>query len=143
MNTPKKIKNYLKNMKYQLSLVYSKEDVRAIMDIIQEHVNIFLEQNPSASEENIKQCICEIGDFLQVGIENIDFHTLMQKIEELIGQKRKVYIIAIFRLCGINAQKLTRGQAFRFTLRVNFYPIIFNCSDSDIPPDKCPYHTSP
>ena len=41
MNTPKKIKNYLKNMKYQLSLVYSKEDVRAIMDIIQEHVNIF------------------------------------------------------------------------------------------------------
>ena len=91
------------------------------MDIIQEHVNIFLEQNPSASEENIKQCICEIGDFLQVGIENIDFHTLMQKIEELIGQKRKVYIIAIFRLCGINAQKLTRGQAFRFTLRVNFY----------------------
>ena len=114
-------KKYLKNMKYQLSLVYSKEDVRAIMDIIQEHVNIFLEQNPSASEENIKQCICEIGDFLQVGIENIDFHTLMQKIEELIGQKRKVYIIAIFRLCGINAQKLTRGQTFRFTLRVNFY----------------------
>ena len=119
MNTPKKIKNYLKNMKYQLSLVYSKEDVRAIMDIIQEHVNIFLEQNPSASEENIKQCICEIGNFVQVGIEDIDFHTL--KIEELIGQKRKVYIIAIFRLCGINAQKLTRGQAFRFTLRVNFY----------------------
>lgn len=37
----KKIKNYLKNMKYQLSLVYSKEDVRAIMDIIQDHVNIF------------------------------------------------------------------------------------------------------
>ena len=64
----KKIKNYLKNMKYQLSLVYSKEDVRAIMDIIQEHVNIFLEQNPSASEENIKQCICEIGDFVQAGI---------------------------------------------------------------------------
>lgn len=114
-------KKYLKNMKYQLSLVYSKEDVRAIMDIIREHVNIFLEQNPSASEENIKQCICEIGDFVQVGIENIDFHTLMQKIEELIGQKRKVYIIAIFRLCGINARKLTRGQAFRFTLRVNFY----------------------
>lgn len=114
-------KKYLKNMKYQLSLVYSKEDVRAIMDIIQEHVNIFLEQNPSASEENIKQCICEIGDFLQVGIENIDFHTLMQKIEELIGQKRKVYIIAIFRLCGINAQKLTRCQIFRFTLQVNFY----------------------
>ena len=52
-------------MKYQLSLVYSKEDVRAIMDIIQEHINIFLEQNPSASEENIKQCICEIGDFVQ------------------------------------------------------------------------------
>ena len=81
MNTPKKIKNYLKIMKYQLSLVYSKEDVRAIMDIIQEHVNIFLEQNPSASEENIKQCICEIGNFVQVGIENIDFHTLMKKIE--------------------------------------------------------------
>ena len=40
---------------------------------------IFLEQNPSASEENIKQCICEIGDFVQAGIENIDFHTLMQK----------------------------------------------------------------
>lgn len=91
------------------------------IDIIQEHVNIFLEQNPSASEENIKQCICEIGDFVQVDIENIDFHTLMQKIEELIEKKRKVYIITIFRLCGINAQKLTRCQIFRFTLRVNFY----------------------
>ncbi len=87
----------LKNMKYQLSLVYSKEDVRAIMDIIQEHVNIFLEQNPSASEENIKQCICEIGDFVQAGIENIDFHTLMQKIEVTNrAKKRKVYITAIF-----------------------------------------------
>ena len=118
----KKIKNYLKNMKYQLSLVYSKEDVRAIMDIIQEHVNIFLEQNPSASEENIKQCICEIGDFVQAGIENIDFHTLMQKIEVTNrAKKRKVYIIAIFRLCRLNAQKLTRCQIFRFTLRVNFY----------------------
>ena len=96
MDTPKKINNYLKNMKYQLSLVYSKEDVRAIMDIIQEHVNIFLEQNPSASEENIKQCICEIGDFVQVGIENIDFHTLMQKIEVTNrAKKRKVYITAI------------------------------------------------
>ena len=89
-------KKYLKNMKYQLSLVYSKEDVRAIMDIIQEHVNIFLEQNPSASEENIKQCICEIGDFVQAGIENIDFHTLMQKIEVTNrAKKRKVYITAI------------------------------------------------
>lgn len=63
------------------------------MDIIQEHVNIFLEQNPSASEENIKQCICEIGDFVQAGIENIDFHTLMQKIAELIGQKKEKYIL--------------------------------------------------
>ncbi len=82
-------KKYLKNMKYQLSLVYSKEDVRAIMDIIQEHVNIFLEQNPSASEENIKQCICEISDFVQAGIENIDFHTLMQKIEVTNRAKKK------------------------------------------------------
>ena len=66
------------------------------IDIIQEHVNIFLEQNPSASEENIKQCICEIGDFVQVGIENIDFHTLMQKIEATNrAKKRKVYITAI------------------------------------------------
>lgn len=96
------IKKYLKNMKYQLSLVYSKEDVRAIMDIIQEHVNIFLEQNPSASEENIKQCICEIGNFVQVGIEDIDFHTL--KIEELIGQKKKSiyysYLPSLWNKCS-------------------------------------------
>ena len=102
MNTPKKIKNYLKNMKYQLSLVYSKEDVRAIMDIIQEHVNIFLEQNPSASEENIKQCICEIGNFVQVGIEDIDFHAL--KIEELIGQKKESiyysYLPSLWNKCS-------------------------------------------
>lgn len=82
-------------MKYQLSLVYSKEDVRAIMDIIQEHVNIFLEQNPSASEENIKQCICEISDFVQVGIENIDFHTLMQKIEVTNRAKKEKYILQL------------------------------------------------
>lgn len=96
------IKKYLKNMKYQLSLVYSKEDVRAIMDIIQEHVNIFLEQNPSASEEIIKQCICEIGNFVQVGIEDIDFHTL--KIEELIGQKKKSiyysYLPSLWNKCS-------------------------------------------
>lgn len=89
-------------MKYQLSLVYSKEDVRAIMDIIQEHVNIFLEQNPSASEEIIKQCICEIGNFVQVGIEDIDFHTL--KIEELIGQKKKSiyysYLPSLWNKCS-------------------------------------------
>ena len=97
-------KKYLKNMKYQLSLVYSKEDVRAIMDIIQEHVNIFLEQNPSASEENIKQCICEIGDFLQVGIENIDFHTLMQKIEVTNRAKKKSiyysYLPSLWNKCS-------------------------------------------
>ena len=97
-------KKYLKNMKYQLSLVYSKEDVRAIMDIIQEHVNIFLEQNPSASEENIKQCICEIGDFVQAGIENIDFHTLMQKIEVTNRAKKKSiyysYLPSLWNKCS-------------------------------------------
>ena len=102
MDTKVVNKKYLKNMNYQLSLVYSKEDVRAIMDIIQEHVNIFLEQNPSASEENIKQCICEIGNFLQVGIEDIDFHTL--KIEELIGQKKKSiyysYLPSLWNKCS-------------------------------------------
>ena len=104
MNTPKKIKNYLKNMKYQLSLVYSKEDVRAINEIIQGQVHIILQQNPSASEENIKQCICEIGDFVQAGIENIDFHTLMQKIEVTNRAKKKSiyysYLPSLWNKCS-------------------------------------------
>ena len=103
-------KKYLKNMKYQLSLVYSKEDVRAIMDIIQEHVNIFLEQNPSASEEIIKQCICEIGNFVQVGIEDIDFHTL--KIEELIGQKKKSIYYSYLPSLWIKCSKINPRPSF-------------------------------
>ena len=82
--------------KHEISIVACfilKKMIRAIMDIIQEHVKYFLEQNPSASEENIKQCICEIGDFVQAGIENIDFHTLMQKIEVTNRAKKEKYIL--------------------------------------------------
>ena len=96
MNMSGKIKKYLKNIEYQLSLIYPKEDVQTIMSIIQKHVEFFLEQNPSASEEDIKQCICGVGDFVQVGIENIDLHTLMQKITVTNrAKKRKAYITAI------------------------------------------------
>ena len=96
MNMSRKIKKYLKNIQYQLLLIYPKEDVETIMSIIQKHVEIFLEQNPSVSEEDIKQCICEIGDFVQVGIDNIDLRILMQKIAVTNrAKKRKVYITAI------------------------------------------------
>lgn len=74
---------------HQLSLVYSKEDVQAIMDTIQEHVNIFLEQNPTASEDDIKQSICETGDFVKAGLEDIDIPILIQKVEQTTKLKKR------------------------------------------------------
>lgn len=117
MNHSKKIKRYLKSIQYQLLLIYSKEDVQAIMNIIYDHVDMLLSQNPAASEEDIKQSICDTGDFVKAGLEDIDIPVLIQKVEQATKLKKKkkwigmagITLIVVFVLYCIHSIMYARS----------------------------------
>lgn len=117
MNGSKKIKRYLKSIQYQLLLIYSKEDVQAIMNIIYDHVDMLLSQNPTASEEDIKQSICETGDFVKAGLEDIDIPVLIQKVEQTTKLKKKkkwirtigITLIIVFTLYCVHSIMYARS----------------------------------
>ena len=98
-------------------LIYSKEDVQAIMNIIYDHVDMLLSQNPTASEEDIKQSICETGDFVKAGLEDIDIPVLIQKVEQTTKLKKKkkwirtigITLIIVFTLYCVHSIMYARS----------------------------------
>ena len=78
-NLSKKIDILLLDIKKQLLLVYSENDTQEIMTLIQEHINNFMIEKPSATIEDIKNCVYNMGDFIQSGLYDIDFHVLLKK----------------------------------------------------------------
>lgn len=87
------------------------------MNIIYDHVDMLLSQNPTASEEDIKQSICETGDFVKAGLEDIDIPVLIQKVEQTTKLKKKkkwirtigITLIIVFTLYCVHSIMYARS----------------------------------
>lgn len=90
--------SYIKQVKEKLSIVYSVSESEKIIDILRTRFNIFIEENPSASQSEIKQYLTNIGDFVQAGIQNADIKDIENKITNTAYAKKKASFILIISI---------------------------------------------
>ena len=90
--------SYIKQVKEKLSIVYSVSESEKIIDILRTRFNIFIEENPSASQSEIKQYLASIGDFAQAGIQNTDIKDIENKITNTAYTKKKAFFILIIAI---------------------------------------------
>lgn len=87
-----KLNKYLKSLKKQLSLIYSEDDAEYIIDMVDNRVNSYLRDNPSASMEDIQEYIIHDNELMEFGLENIDPIILEQNIGCTAKEKKKSVI---------------------------------------------------
>ena len=90
--------SYIKQVKEKVSIVYSVSESEKIIDILRTRFNIFIEENPSASQSEIKQYLASIGDFVQSGIQNADIKDIENKITNTAYTKKKTSFILIIAI---------------------------------------------
>ena len=90
--------SYIKQVKEKVSIVYSVSESEKIIDILRTRFNIFIEENPSASQSEIKQYLASIGDFVQSGIQNADIKDIENKIINTAYTKKKASFILIIAI---------------------------------------------
>ena len=90
--------SYIKQVKEKLSIVYSVSESEKIIDILRTRFNIFIEENPSASQSEIKRYLASIGDFVQSGIQNADIKDIENKITNTAYTKKKASFILIIAI---------------------------------------------
>ena len=96
-----KLNKYLKSLKKQLSLIYSEEETEYIIDMVNDRVNSYLRDNPSASMEDIKKYIINDNELMEFGLENIDPKILEQSIDCAAKEKKKSVIILSIAGCTL------------------------------------------
>ena len=63
-----KLNKYLKSLKKQLSLIYSEDEAEYIIDMVNDRVNSYLRDNPSASMEDIQEYIIHDNELMEFGL---------------------------------------------------------------------------
>ena len=94
-----KLNKYLKSLKKQLSLIYSEDEAEYIIDMVNDRVNSYLRDNPSASMEDIQEYIIHDNELMEFGLENIDPTILEQNIDCTAKEKKKSVIILSIAGC--------------------------------------------
>lgn len=98
----RRIRKYLKLLKEQLALIYSDNETEEIVRMVYEQINIYFQEHPSASIEEIQRYVINNNDLMEYGLNNIDSVALEKKIEYRKKIERRtsiVLIIALLFLC--------------------------------------------
>ena len=76
----RRICKYLKLLKEQLLLIYSDNESEKIMRMVHEQINVYLQEHPSASIEELQRYVINNNDLMEYGLNNIDLATLEKKL---------------------------------------------------------------
>lgn len=77
---PKDIRHYLKDIKKQLLLTHSKSETASIIEMLQTSINEFLEDNPTATMEDLKTHFSDYTSLNDMELYNIDSKILEEKL---------------------------------------------------------------
>lgn len=92
---PKDIRHYLKDIKKQLLLTHSKSETASIIEMLQTSINEFIEDNPTATMEDLKTHFSDYTSLNDIELYNIDSATLQKKLNYSRTVKRIAFAILL------------------------------------------------
>ena len=90
---PKDIRHYLKDIKKQLLLTHSKSETASIIEMLQTSINEFIEDNPTATMEDLKTHFSDYTSLNDMELYNIDSKILEEKLNYSKTIKRIAAVI--------------------------------------------------
>ena len=90
---PKDIRHYLKDIKKQLLLTPPKEETASIIEMLQTSINEFIEDNPTATMEDLKTHFSDYTSLNDMELYNIDSKILEEKLNYSKTIKRIAAVI--------------------------------------------------
>ena len=90
---PKDIQHYLKDIKKQLLLTHPKEETTSIIEMLQVSITEFLEDNPTATMEDLKTHFSDYTSLNDMELYNIDSKILEEKLNYSKTIKRIAAVI--------------------------------------------------
>lgn len=90
---PKDIRHYLKDIKKQLLLTHPKEETASIIEMLQTSINEFIEDNPTATMEDLKTHFSDYTSLNDMELYNIDSKILEEKLNYSKTIKRIAAVI--------------------------------------------------
>ena len=90
---PKDIRHYLKDIKNQLLLTHSKAETASIIEMLQTSINEFIEDNPTATMEDLKTHFSDYTSLNDMELYNIDSKILEEKLNYSRTIKRIAAVI--------------------------------------------------
>ena len=92
---PKDIRHYLKDIKKQLLLTHSKSETASIIEMLQTSINEFIEDNPTATMEDLTMHFSDYTSLNDIDLYNIDSATLQKKLNYSRTVKRIAFAILL------------------------------------------------
>ncbi len=89
----KDIQHYLKDIKKQLLLTHPKEETASIIEMLQTSINEFIEDNPTATMEDLKTHFSDYTSLNDMELYNIDSKILEEKLNYSKTIKRIAAVI--------------------------------------------------
>ena len=90
---PKDIRHNLKDIKKQLLLTHSKSETASIIEMLQTSINEFIEDNPTATVEDLKTHFSDYTSLNDMELYNIDSKILEEKLNYSKTIKRIAAVI--------------------------------------------------
>lgn len=92
---PKDIRHYLKDIKKQLLLTHSKSETASIIEMLQTSINEFIEDNPTATMEDLTMHFSDYTSLNDIELYNTDSKILEEKLNHSRTIKKIAFIILI------------------------------------------------
>ena len=92
---PKDISHYLKDIKKQLLLTHSKSETASIIEMLQTSINEFIEDNPTATMEDLTMHFSDYTSLNDIELYNTDSKILEEKLNHSRTIKKIAFIILI------------------------------------------------
>ena len=89
------IQHYLKEIKKQLLLTHSKTEATSIIKMLQTSINEFIDDNPTATIDEIKGHFSDYTSLNDIELYNTDSATLEKKLNHSKTIKKIAYIILL------------------------------------------------
>lgn len=91
--TKHELNRFLKKIKKQLLLTHSRQEATAILQMLQTSIDEFIDDNPTATMDDIKKYFADYNSLNDIELYNIDSKILEEKLNHSKAIKQIAFVI--------------------------------------------------